>query len=154
MSSARQIKANQLNAKKSTGPRTGHGKQRASGNAYRHGLRARMTPNAAEIQRIEELTAVLAEGSESTLKRGWARTAAEAMCDVSRVQQEKLEWLECASRNASNTPATELIEASDQDAATMAIILAKLLTLHGYEQRCCSRRDRAFQQMLQFGEDS
>jgi hypothetical protein len=38
MASERQIAANRRNARKSTGPRSGAGKKRASRNAYRHGL--------------------------------------------------------------------------------------------------------------------
>jgi hypothetical protein len=40
MTSLKQIEANRRNALKSTGPRTGDGKQRASRNAVRHGLTA------------------------------------------------------------------------------------------------------------------
>jgi len=37
MTSNRQIEANRMNAKPSTGPKTAAGKERASGNALRHG---------------------------------------------------------------------------------------------------------------------
>src|SRR5262245_38143616 len=40
MTSLRQIEANRRNSHKSTGPRSEEGKQRASGNAFRHGLTA------------------------------------------------------------------------------------------------------------------
>ena len=40
MSSDKQIAANRLNAKNSTGPRTEHGKRRSRRNALRHGLTA------------------------------------------------------------------------------------------------------------------
>jgi hypothetical protein len=40
MTSFRQIEANRRNALRSTGPKTGEGKQRASQNAVRHGLTA------------------------------------------------------------------------------------------------------------------
>jgi hypothetical protein len=40
MSSDKQIAANRLNAKNSTGPRTEHGKRRSRRNAFRHGLTA------------------------------------------------------------------------------------------------------------------
>ena len=38
MATERQIAANRANAKRSTGPKTTAGKQKSSGNAYRHGL--------------------------------------------------------------------------------------------------------------------
>ena len=41
MASAAQIQANRSNARKSTGPRTPEGKERASHNATKHGLLAR-----------------------------------------------------------------------------------------------------------------
>ena len=41
MASAAQVRANRSNARKSTGPRTAEGKERASQNAVRHGLLAR-----------------------------------------------------------------------------------------------------------------
>ena len=40
MATDRQIAANRLNAKKSTGPRTENGKRRSRRNAFRHGLTA------------------------------------------------------------------------------------------------------------------
>jgi hypothetical protein len=38
MTSNRQIEANRMNAKRNTGPKAAAGKERASGNALRHGL--------------------------------------------------------------------------------------------------------------------
>lgn len=46
--SARQLRANRANAKKSTGPRTEEGKQRSSMNSLRHGLTARAIVMPAE----------------------------------------------------------------------------------------------------------
>ena len=40
MATARQRRANRLNAQRSTGPKSAQGKARASMNALRHGLRA------------------------------------------------------------------------------------------------------------------
>ena len=65
MATAAQIQANRTNARKSTGPRTAEGKEKASQNALKHGLRARQAvipgedPGEFEEHR-EEMLAELA----------------------------------------------------------------------------------------------
>src|SRR6476661_11183121 len=50
------LRANRLNAQKSTGPRTEEGKQRASLNATRHGLTAQvLTLTSQELQGLQVL---------------------------------------------------------------------------------------------------
>src|SRR4051812_11115390 len=57
MTSPKQIEANRLNARKSTGPRTEDGKQKSRQNAWRHGLTAETVitalENAADYQAFE-----------------------------------------------------------------------------------------------------
>lgn len=57
MTSLKQIAANRLNARKSTGPRTERGKQRSRQNALRHGLTAEtvisVLEDAADYQALE-----------------------------------------------------------------------------------------------------
>ena len=55
MASERQIAANRRNARKSTGPRLGAGKNRASRNAYRHGLTLSRTSTAAYAKQLDKL---------------------------------------------------------------------------------------------------
>ena len=55
MASERQIAANRRNARKSTGPRSGAGKKRASRNAYRHGLTSCVTSSAAVAKQLDKL---------------------------------------------------------------------------------------------------
>ena len=50
MSTEKQIAANRLNAKSSTGPRTEHGKRRSRRNAFRHGLTAETVIDVLEDQ--------------------------------------------------------------------------------------------------------
>ncbi len=57
MLSKKQLAANRLNARKSTGPRTSRGKLRASRNAFQHGFAAvamRKVPVTPEIKRIAD----------------------------------------------------------------------------------------------------
>jgi hypothetical protein len=50
--SNRQIEANRMNGKRSTGPKTAAGKERASGNALRHGLSRRRTKGDLEAEHV------------------------------------------------------------------------------------------------------
>jgi hypothetical protein len=55
MTSQKQIEANRLNALKSTGPRTEHGKRRSRRNAFRHGLTAETVVKSLEDARLYRL---------------------------------------------------------------------------------------------------
>jgi hypothetical protein len=98
VASERQIAANRRNAQRSTGPRTKVGKQRSSGNAYRHGLRSRPMPSPAYTQQIEELACEIAGGSKSPIVLKWARTAAEAAIELDRIRRTKLVLIEQVAR--------------------------------------------------------
>ena len=86
MASERQIAANRRNAQKSTGPRTRMGKQRASGNAYRHGLSSRRTTIQLQAEEVERLAQHIAGDSKSLMVLEWARTVAEAQLELARVR--------------------------------------------------------------------
>lgn len=62
MASARQIKANRMNAKRSTGPRTEAGKAKSAKNAFRHGL-SRPFPGDGSA-RPDELALIVQAGLE------------------------------------------------------------------------------------------
>jgi hypothetical protein len=98
VASERQIAANRRNAQKSTGPRTKVGKQRASGNAYRHGLRSRPIPSQAYAQQVEELAGEIAGGSKCPVVLEWARTAAEAAIELDRIRRTRLVLIEQVAR--------------------------------------------------------
>jgi hypothetical protein len=110
MASERQIAANRRNAEKSTGPRTTFGRQRASGNAYRHGLAARPILGAVALKQVEKLARKIAGANPSALTLEWARSAAEAMLDLARVRRVKMDLLERAAEERSCDP-RELLSA-------------------------------------------
>jgi hypothetical protein len=96
MASERQIAANRRNARKSTGPRSEAGKNRASGNAYRHGLAAgggQSGTSAAEIDTLASAIAAAATGSVLAAADAeileYARTAAQAERELARIRAMK-----------------------------------------------------------------
>jgi hypothetical protein len=97
MASERQIAANRRNARKSTGPRSGAGKKRASRNAYRHGLTLSITSSAAFAKQLEKLARKIASDTENAIVLEHARAIAQAELDLARVRRAKVSLIEGAS---------------------------------------------------------
>ena len=72
MASERQITANRRNARKSTGPRSGAGRKRASRNAYRHGLTC-ITSTAAFAKQLDKLARKIAGNTDDAITLERAR---------------------------------------------------------------------------------
>ena len=89
MASERQIAANRLNARKSTGPRSRAGKQRASRNAYRHGLSASVV-----AKQIDDLAHQIVGEGEDGVCLQLARSVAEAHLELARIRQTKVALIE------------------------------------------------------------
>src|SRR5260370_5803226 len=96
VASEKQIAANRGNASKSTGPRSGAGKKRATHNAYRHGLTL-TTSSAALAQHVEKLAFQIAGNTQDEIALDLARAAAAAMLELERVRRVKLAMIERAS---------------------------------------------------------
>lgn len=91
MTSAQKIQANCANAQYSTGPKTVHGKIRASKNARRHGLSAFV--GSVRSTEIENLAREIIGNDPSTELLELARRVAEAQLDLMRVRQVRLKLL-------------------------------------------------------------
>jgi hypothetical protein len=86
MASERQIAANRLNARKSTGPLSRAGKRRASRNAYRHGLASSRKPDDVTARKLDQFARQIVGDSNSEILLELARSAAEAEFDLARVR--------------------------------------------------------------------
>jgi hypothetical protein len=171
MANERQIAANRRNAQKSTGPRTKTGKARASGNAYRHGLRSRRPMTQSRAEEIEHLARKIAGDSASPIVLEWARTAAEAELDLARLRRIRAVLMEQATRPSkfpprlplssvteirllhrwrksskvlpdANSAANLPLTEPDRTVEGMRQLLPQLQIIARYEQRAWSRREK------------
>jgi hypothetical protein len=94
MATERQIAANRLNARKSTGPRSRAGKKRVSRNAYKHGLSLSVSSNERVSKRINELARQIVGEDEDAVCFQLARSVAEAHFALARVRQTKVALIE------------------------------------------------------------
>ena len=97
MASERQIAANRRNARKSTGPRSGAGRKRASRNAYRHGLTLNITSTAAFAKQLNKPARKIAGDTKDAITLERARAVAHAELDLARVRRAKVALIERAS---------------------------------------------------------
>jgi hypothetical protein len=128
MASDRKIASNRYNAKKSTGPRSEHGRRHSRRNALRHGLAVAIGSQPSFRQDIEALAKALVGGGPPN---EFARQAAEAELDLLRIRKIRASQLNAAVGNPG---------APSEAYAELAENLAKL---ERYERRAYSRRKRA-----------
>jgi len=93
MASQKKIEANRRNARRSTGPRSSSGKERSSGNAYRHGL-SRPRSGVEFEREVEALARQIAGATADRITLDYARVAAEAELELARVRRVKAALLE------------------------------------------------------------
>ena len=92
MASERQVTANRINARKSTGPKTRAGRQRIRTNAYRHGLAAVF--NRESRAEIEIIARQLAGDTTNPIIRQHARDAAHAVFVLARIKVLRIAWVQ------------------------------------------------------------
>src|SRR5215831_5262897 len=178
MASEGQIAANRRNARKSTGPRSGAGKKRASSNAYRHGLTLSITSSVAYAKQLDKLVREIAGDTEDPILLDRARAIAQAELELARVRRAKLALIEraCAfgelDPTRSMSSVTRIIQANafypgrvslpkpsdasatmpsqepERSAEAIRRVLPELRTLNRYERLAAARRDRAVLNLL------
>jgi hypothetical protein len=126
MATERQIIANRRNGRNSTGPRSGAGKARASHNAYRHGLSAKIAPGADRAKRIEQLARQFAGGAADGLALELARAAAHAAFDVADARQAKLALLERLQADGNRDSPVSALTALHADGRPEAFEAARI----------------------------
>jgi hypothetical protein len=156
MASERQIAANRRNARKSTGPRSGAGRNRASRNAYRHGLTLNITSTAAFAKQLDKLARKIAGNTDDAITLERAREIAQAELELARVRRAKVALIERASAFGELDPpqltvaqmpidssATMPSQEPDRSAEAVRRVLPELRKLDRYERRAAAQRDRA-----------
>jgi hypothetical protein len=172
MASERQIAANRCNARKSTGPRSGAGKARASRNAYRHGLTLSITSTAEYAKQLETLVRKIAGETKDAIKLERAHAIAQAELELARVRRAKVALIERASAFGELDPprltvaqlirlmnalergrliVPKHVEASatmpsqepDRSCEAVRRVLPELGKLDRYESRAAAQRERA-----------
>lgn len=136
MPTDRQIVANQMNARKSTGPRSKEGRQASSRNARRHGLAVAVGSDPAFQAEIEKLARLLSPSSSQDAL-GAARQAAEAEFELLRIRTVRAWLFQTLYFAKANAP------------DGLAELNGKLGKLERYERRAFSRRKSALRAMVQ-----
>ena len=173
MATERQLAANRRNARRSTGPRSGAGKKRASRNSYRHGLTARLTGGMQRAQDIEALARKIVGQSTDPITLENGRTAARTEFDLAGIRSVKLalisrvmvfgqietpgtfqslnqikQYLDTVARGEFIVPEPAEPEAMpvtepERTAEAIRRALPELIKLERYERRAAAQRDRS-----------
>jgi hypothetical protein len=97
VTSARQIAANRKNARRSTGPRSTHGKKRSARNAAKHGLSLSVLQDPVLAPEVARLAAAISGGRDELLEL--AVPIAEAQVVMLRARRLRTELIDRALNN-------------------------------------------------------
>ena len=122
--SKRKIEANRANARRSTGPKTRHGRKRSARNSFRHGLSIAVLLDPSASAEVKSLSLEIV-GPKSDLELlPFARGIAEAEIDLRRIRRVRHELLARLLNDGSGH-------------ADLELDLRQLSGLDRYERRAC-----------------
>jgi hypothetical protein len=144
MTSLKKIRANHLNARASTGPKSVRGRVRAAQNARQHGLSVSLTSDPALSHQVRLLAHEISGECEAIDER--SIRVAEAQIDLVRVRLAKQAVLEqlneiwAETREARSANSEEQLSDTDR-------LMKQLLRIDRYERRALSRRRKAIRSL-------
>jgi hypothetical protein len=163
---------------KSTGPRSGAGRKRASHNAYRHGLTLNITSTPAVAKQIYKLARKIAGNTDDAITLECADEIAQTELELARVRRAKVALIERASAFGELDPpqftVTQMIrilnaldrgdrhivpkpidasatmpsQEPERSAEAIRRALPQLRKLDRYERRAAARRERAVLELI------
>jgi hypothetical protein len=143
MTSTRKLASNRINAGNSTGPRTRHGRARASRNAYKHGLSIDVMVDSQWVDGVQRLALTLVGEAADEQSRAQGLELAAALVELRRLRKYRVTLLNSELASAAG---------GDQKSNRVAVATHKVLPvldrLERYERRAQSRRARALRAIM------
>lgn len=158
MTSERQIAANRRNARKSTGPTSQGGRDRAARNSFKHGLATSIADDARYLVALDKLALKIVGHTDDLNVLECARVIASAELELERMRRIRIGLIEGARvlgsideppQGAAWKEQRPMTDADASTANAMRKALPHLQSTLRYERRVVAKRDKALRRLLQ-----